>query len=51
MALNFGDGDAAVSLGRGRLAEGIHTRPGTALPERLGRILLGPCEGAVAVIA
>jgi alpha-glucosidase len=51
VALNFGDADAAVSLGRGRLAEGIHTRAGADVPERLGRLVLGPCEGVVAVVA
>jgi alpha-glucosidase len=51
VALNFGDGAAAVSLGRGRVAEGLHTRPGAAPPERLGRVVLGPCEGVVAVLA
>jgi len=51
VALNFGDGPAVVSLGRGRLADGLHTRAGAALPERLGRIELGPCEGLVAVLA
>jgi glycosidase len=51
VALNFGDAPARVSLGRGRVADGIHTRPGAALPERLGRVELGPCEGIVAVLA
>jgi glycosidase len=50
VALNFGDADAEVSLGRGRLAEGLHTRAGAAVPERLGRMVLGPCEGVVAVL-
>jgi glycosidase len=51
VALNFGDMPAAVSLGRGRVAEGIHTRAGAAVPERLGRLELGPCEGIAAVLA
>jgi glycosidase len=51
VALNFGDASALVSLGRGRVADGLHTRPGAALPERLGRVELGPCEGIVAVLA
>ena len=51
VALNFGDVPAAVSLGRGRVAEGIHTRAGAAVPERLGRLELGPCEGIAAVLA
>jgi len=51
VALNFGDAPATVSLGAGRVADGLHTRPGAALPERLGRVTLGPCEGLVAVLA
>ena len=51
VALNFGDAPAVVSLGRGRVAEAIHTRAGAALPERLGRVELGPCEGIVVVLA
>jgi alpha-glucosidase len=51
VALNFGEVPATVSLGRGRLADGLHTRPGVARPERLGRVTLGPCEGIVAVLA
>jgi glycosidase len=51
VALNFGDAPATVSLGRGRVADGLHTRAGAALPERLGRITLGPCEGILAVLA
>jgi hypothetical protein len=50
VALNFGDLPATVSLGRDRVAEGIHTRAGAAVPERLGRLVLGPCEGIVAVL-
>jgi glycosidase len=49
VALNFGDAPATVSLGRGPIREGLHTRFGAALPERLGRITLGPAEGLVAV--
>jgi glycosidase len=51
VALNFGDGAATVSLGRGRVTDGVHTRFGAALPARLGRVELGPCEGLVAVRA
>ncbi len=51
VALNFGDAPAIVSLERGRVADYIHTRAGAALPERLGRLELGPCEGIVAVLA
>ena len=50
VALNYGDAPAAVSLGRGRVAAGVHSRAGAALPERLGRLELGPCEGVVAVV-
>jgi glycosidase len=51
VALNFGDAPASVSLGRGRVADGLHTRAGAAPPERLGRVTLGPSEGLVAVLA
>jgi glycosidase len=51
VALNFGEAGADVSLGRGRVVEGVHTHLGAALPERLGRLVLGPCEGIVAVLA
>jgi glycosidase len=50
VALNFGDAPASVSLPRGRVAAGVHSRAGAALPERLGRLELGPCEGVVAVL-
>ena len=51
VALNFGDLEAEVSLGRGRAGDGVHTRPGAALPERLGPVTLGPCEGVALVVA
>ena len=51
VALNFGDVPATVSLGRGRAADGVHTRPGAPLPERLGRVTLGPCEGVALIVA
>ena len=51
VALNFGDAPAHVSLGRGRVAGGVHTRAGAALPERLGPLELGPCEGVALVLA
>ena len=50
VALNFGEADATVSLGRGRIRDGIHTRAGAVLPERLGRVPLGPCEGVALVV-
>jgi glycosidase len=51
VALNFGSAPARVSLGRGRIAEAIHSQPGEALPERLGSLRLGACQGFVAVLA
>jgi alpha-glucosidase len=51
VALNFGEAPATLSLGRGRVVDGAHTRFGTSLPERLGPLTLGACEGIVAVLA
>jgi glycosidase len=51
VALNFGDTKARVALPRARVAEGLHTRTGTALPDSLGPLVLGPAEGVVAVLA
>jgi hypothetical protein len=51
VALNFGDTATEVSLGRGRVAAGIHSCAGALLPDRLGRLTLGPCEGVVLVVA
>jgi glycosidase len=50
VALNFGDLPASVPLGRGKVAAGLHTRAGAALPEQLGRLELGPAEGVVLVV-
>jgi len=50
VALNFADAPKRVSLGRGRVTGGLHTRAGAALPERLGRLELGPAEGVVLLV-
>ncbi len=51
VALNCGDAPARAPPPRARGADGLLTRAGAALPERLGPLELGPAEGVVAVLA
>jgi glycosidase len=50
VALNFGDAACRVALGGERVAGGLHTRAGAALPSRADALELGPCEGAVLLL-
>jgi alpha-glucosidase len=50
VALNLGDAPARVELGGGRVAGGLHTTFGAALPARAEIMELGPCEGVVLVV-
>jgi glycosidase len=51
VALNFASAACRVPLGAGRVAGGRHTRPGAALPGDADALELGPCEGAVLLLA
>ncbi|MEB2343786.1 MAG: alpha-amylase family glycosyl hydrolase [Deltaproteobacteria bacterium] len=51
VALNFGERPAQVRLGAGRVARGLSTRPGRALPESSRAIALDPVEGWVLALA
>jgi glycosidase len=51
VALNFADEPVQLSLGRGAVAGGLHTRAGARRPRTLARIALGPCEGVALVCA
>ena len=50
VALNLGDTPARVELAGGRVAGGLHTTFGAALPDRADGVELGPCEGVVLVV-
>jgi glycosidase len=50
VALNFGEGSRDVDLGSGSVLRGLRTERETPIPERLGRLSLGPAEGIVLVV-
>jgi len=45
VVLNFGDAPVAVKLGAGRVAGGLSTQHGRALPATTDAVSLAPCEG------
>jgi alpha-glucosidase len=50
VALNLGDAPASAALPDARVTGGLHTTPGSALPQRSGPLTLDPCAGVVLVI-
>ncbi len=51
VALNFADQGRSVRLGGGRVRAGLLTRFGADLPAMADELALGPCEGAVLLLA
>ena len=51
VVLNFGDAPVDVKLGAGRVAGGLSTRHGRALPETADAVALAACEGVVLLLA
>jgi alpha-glucosidase len=50
VALNFGDTAVDAELGAARVAGGLSTRHGTALPATVDAVPLEPCEGLVLLV-
>ncbi len=50
VALNFGDEGHRCDLGSGAVLGGLRTERGVPVPERAGRVTLGPAEGIVLVL-